>query len=230
MSATEATEPLAMFSPKDDTLDMYQRLVERVLTEAAVAALKFENVGAWTLQGLGMLRTYLGEDKQVRLHVWDDRYIAEPTPSELHTHPWHMYSYVVAGEVRNTRFTIPTPAYSLHDSEVFLYSERNAEYMKQTIFCGIGGGLCGDPEHAVLRAEDEEVYTAGQVYKQHAEEIHKSNPLRGTVTLVTRGFGEDVDHAEVYWPAGEEWITAEPRPATPEEVSDICTLALQTWF
>lgn len=208
-----------------DIHDMYKRLARRVLEDAATG-----DIENWTLQGLGMLRTYLGDDKSVRMHVWDDRYIADPTPSELHTHPWSMYSYVVAGEVRNTRYTIPSPAYEIHDEKVYLFSERNAEFMKQTIFCGTGGGLCGSPDFAILQREDEERYTEGQVYKQRPDEIHKSNPLRGTVTLVTRGFGEDVDHADVYWPSGEEWITAEPRPATAVEIASICSTALLTWF
>lgn len=212
---------------RNDTDDMFKRLVQRIFTDAIARDGEY---GPWTLQGLGMLRTYLGKDKAVRLHVWDDRYIAEPTPSELHTHPWSMHSKIVAGEVLNTRYTVTQPQYEIQDERVYEYNPYEAMYMAQTIFCGQGGGLCGLPEPVVLREGQTERYVEGMVYKQQPDEIHKSNPLRGTVTLVTRGFGEDVDHASVFWPQGGEWVTAEPRQATPEEVVAILTTSLETWF
>lgn len=201
--------------------DLTKGLIERVLTDAVSLAENGE-YGPWTIQGLGMLRLYIGKDKTTRLHVWDDRFIAEPFPSELHTHPWHLYSLVIAGEVRNTRYVHTDP------QDVGEYGVET--YMMQRILCGEGGGLCGVPEEVYLAEQPEERISAGEVYKQRANEIHKSNPLRGTVTLVTRGFDGDPDHADVFWPAGGPWVTAEPRPATTEEVTVICDTALRTWF
>lgn len=173
----------------------------------------------WSLQGLGMLRTYI--NPELRLHVWDPRFkFAEV--SEMHTHPWNFHSIVIAGEVRNTRFV------EVSDDD-FL---QNAGLVnRQQIFCGVGGGLCDEASSQVrLREQPSEIYTAGDAYSQLADEIHVSTPEAGTVTLVHREVVGDADHAFVFWPVGEEWVTAEPRPATTAEIEAICSNALVTWF
>lgn len=173
----------------------------------------------WSLQGLGMLRTYISPE--LRLHVWDPRFkFAEV--SEMHTHPWNFHSIVIAGEVRNTRFV------EVGDDD-FL---QNAGLVnRQQIFCGVGGGLCNETLRQVrLRELEAEVYGSGETYNQLADEIHVSAPAAGTVTLVHREIIGDADHAFVFWPVGEDWVTAEPRPATPEEIEAICSNALITWF
>jgi hypothetical protein len=218
----------------EGVLDVNRRFAQKIMEAAANEAQK----GAWgpwewTLQGLGMLRLYLGTDKQVRLHVWDDRFIFWPTPSELHTHPWHMYSLVIAGEVFNTRYTDEEPDTYLRGKGMSPRQWEPIPMMRQSILCGIGGGLQEEPSAAVpitLYEQPEERIIAGQVYKQRADEIHRSRPLCGTVTIVTRHNTADADYADVFWPEGTEWITAEPRPASPEEVYDILTNSLDTWF
>ena len=57
----------------------------------------------WSVQGLGMLRTYLSDE--VRLHIWDRR-LQIPQVSPLHDHPWHLDSEIVAGELRQHRYTV----------------------------------------------------------------------------------------------------------------------------
>jgi hypothetical protein len=160
----------------------------------------------WTLQGLGMLRLTLTHDRSIRLHVWDDRFAVDDV-SEMHTHPWGMRSTIIRGRVDNQRFR-EVPGANLH-------------FMRQAIFCGEGGGLEGEPEETDLIAYTPERYIDGQTYEQGPEEIHVSSPRRGTVTLVERKFGEDVDHAYVYWPQGQEWVSAEPRAATTDEITQI---------
>lgn len=199
-----------------------KKLVESIMRASLAEAQKgcwgpwpFE----WTLQGLGMLRTYLGSDRTFRLHVWDDRYVADPTPSELHTHPWDMESLVIAGQVHNTRF-----------KRELIPREENLNYMEQTIFCGTGGGLEGEPSPCQLVEQPVELYAPGETYFQRSTEIHLSSPLRGTVTLVQRQFGLDVDHASVFWPIGEEWVTAEPRDATSDEILEIVGTSLDLYF
>lgn len=172
----------------------------------------------WTLQGFGMLRFNLSPD--LRLHVWSE---ADKVPgvSEIHTHPWDFRSLCVAGCVRNRRYT-----------------ERAAgpdrlPMLRQTIQCGVGACLKGDPELVNLYAERIEYINAdrgARSYRQDAREIHSSHPEDGTVTLVQRTFKADTEHAYVYWPAGTEWVTAEPRTATPEEVERITQNALNRWF
>lgn len=183
-------------------------------------AAAYDNPGAWSIQGLGMIRLYLSPE--VRLHVWDSRY-AVPGVSTLHDHPWHLHSRIVAGAVHQYRFTktielkalvAPVPVADL--------------WKEQTILCGEGGGLCGVPTPVALIRGAKETYRAGEVYQQTADEIHESMPEGGTVTLVTREFLEDAEHAHVYFK--DEWVTAEPRPATASEVAAVLGYSLQRWF
>lgn len=173
----------------------------------------------WTLQGLGMLRLYLTDDKSVRLHVWDDRH-AFPGASEMHTHPWDMKSTVLSGTVENIRYSECHPQ---------CIPPAGSPYCRQSIFCGEGGGLEGDPIAIGIVPFSPELYLRGDSYQQSAGEIHVSRPTLGAVTLVERSFRGDVDHAYVYWPADTEWVSAEPRPATLEEVREILSTALGGW-
>jgi hypothetical protein len=173
-----------------------------------------ENAGAfkWSLQGLGMLRLYLSTE--VRLHIWDSRY-AVPNVSTMHDHPWSFDSLIVAGWVNQYRYTL-----DLH-GEDFLFS---------VLQCGPGGCAKTQPTAVRLRKGRCESYQEGQTYRQRHDEIHQSIPEDGTVTLVTRTFREDTEHARVFWPNGTAWVSAEPRPATPAEVQEITGHALNRWF
>jgi len=173
----------------------------------------------WSLQGLGMLRTYLTDDKSVRLHVWDSDYAAENV-SEMHTHPWDMVSRVVAGELANYKYT-------RHISIT-----EPPSYLQQAIHCGEGGGLIGEPEPVHLYGLPPVYIRKGQEYTQTYDEIHVSVPENGTVTIVTRSTppGGNPDRAYVFWPIEQEWVSAEPRPATAKEIEDICERSLLRWF
>jgi hypothetical protein len=171
----------------------------------------------WTLQGLGMLRLYLDDER--RLHVWDSRYAVENV-SQMHTHPWNFKSHVVAGELHNTRFVVV-------DSEPAPTTAK--EFNKQTIFCGVGGGLVDSPRKVHLDVYSQEFYSERESYDELAHEIHISQPVDGTVTIVKREFLEDADHALVFWETGE-WVSAEPRPATEKEILDITSYSLNRWF
>lgn len=169
----------------------------------------------WSIQGLGMLRTYLDGSKIQRLHVWSDQAKYDDA-SELHTHPWDMTSTIVAGRLEQHRFVASLEAEPTH--------------MQQKILCGEGGGLCGAPRPVALRQMHPEFYGKGAVYRQYWWEIHRTRPADGTVTIIARDFTSDPDHAYVYWPVGQEWVTAEPRPATNDEIIRITNNALVRWF
>lgn len=173
----------------------------------------------WSLQGLGMLRLYLSDE--VRLHVWDTRYKFY-NASPVHDHPWDLSSQVIAGQIRNVIYT-----------ECDLCFGRGhclcVGYKRQTIKCGSGSCLVGEPKVVRLLCKTQMVYE-GEEYHQAAEEIHETKPLDGTVTIVTRTFKEDRDHAHVFWPAEITWGSAEPRPATSEEIEAITQNALNKWF
>jgi hypothetical protein len=167
----------------------------------------------WSIQGLGMLRLYLSDD--LRLHVWDDRYRVKNV-SVLHTHPWAFDSVVVAGRIHQYRY-----------EEVKL--GEGLGYWVTTIKCGEGGGVTGEKEPVNLKRGPLETFHEGSAYRQWAHEIHESFPENGTVTLVTRHFQQDKDHARVFWPSGE-WVSAEPRTATRTEIMAIASNALERWF
>ncbi len=170
----------------------------------------------WTLQGLGMLRLYLsGGAQRLRLHVWDSRF-AVPGVSVIHNHPWDFTSYIIAGRLENHLFD-PHPFYG-------------KQYVCQSIKCGEGGGLEGRSFIKRMRVSPPMTYLEGNHYYQVAQQVHASVPQDGTVTVIERVFGGDQDHAQVFWEPGLEWVSAEPRPATEEEVRKICLNAIEKWF
>jgi hypothetical protein len=166
----------------------------------------------WSVQGLGMMRVYLS--RAVRLHVWDSE-LKIPGVSALHTHPWDMKSYVIAGRYKQHRYT------KGYNGETF---------NEATIQCGENAHVIGDPVRVGLVEHDLEVYAEGDRYKQAASEIHLSLPEDGTVTIVERVFKKDTEHANVYWRGTGPWVDAQPRPATETEVQDITRRSLNKWF
>lgn len=192
-------------------------------TKALVKSiLEWPGARDWSLQGFGMLRTYLAPD--LRLHVWDSRWKVENVTT-MHTHPWNFISSVVAGGVKNRRYYKhgEVPAHVPVNSASLLYRE-------QEILCGVGGHETETSDVVMLVAGHAEMITEGQHYHQLAHEIHSSEPVDGTVSIIQRQFLNDADHAFVYVPDGQEWVSAEPRPANKDEVEAICTYALNTWF
>jgi len=139
-----------------------------------------------------------------------------PSVSVIHTHPWDFASQVIAGRLHNIRYER-------------LMGQGNT-HMEQTIKCGEGGGPCGTPKPEYLAVSCAEVITEGQWYVQTANEIHESRPEDGTVTLVRRVVKSDPDHASVFWPLGQQWVSAEPRLATAQEITEITTASLIKWF
>ena len=194
----------------NDQFLVTKELVRKILERAAM----YE----WTLQGFGWLRCYLG--KVGRIHVWDSRY-RTPNVSMIHNHAWPLASTVISGCMRNTRFTE-------FDASGDVDSLAR-EYGCATIQTGEGGGMLGRESSTFLAEMAAEVYFPGASYAQTPEEIHLSDPLNGTVTLVARPEGEGAKTARVFWPVGEEWVSAEPRPPTLKEVNTICSAALEVW-
>lgn len=190
-------------------IDICRALVRNLLQNSATMD--------WSLQGLGMLRCYLTPD--IRMHIWDGSQ-AIPGVSTLHTHPWDFESLVVAGRVCNQRYLERSMPHATGKA-------RRDSYMRQMIRCGEGGGLEGEPGPILLEPQIVEVVTAGYAYSQRAVEIHESRPDDGTVTIIKRSMPEDghPDFANVYWPEGGDWVSAEPRPATRTEALRIINKA-----
>lgn len=165
----------------------------------------------WSLQGLGMFRTYLTDE--LRLQVWDEEE-ADPAASRLHNHPWSFESVILAGEMTNCRF---------------VEDDSGEEHQRVRIFCGPEGHTLGDVERAPLLALPEERLLQGGRYAMDATEVHDTQTLRGTVSLIQRTFRSDRTTATVYWREGP-WGSAGAVTASPEQVTRITRLALDRWF
>lgn len=173
------------------------------------------NVGleCWTMQGLGMLRLKLPGAPNHRLHLWaNENYYAGT--SDVHTHPWDFSSQIFSGMIENVRF---------------LEGTREPTHYTQTIVCGPSGCVKGEKRLTRLVPCPPEFYRAGDSYSMRRDEIHRSRPSDGAVTMITRVPNPGEDIARVFWPKSDEWTSAAARPATPDEVERICHLVLRRW-
>jgi hypothetical protein len=188
----------------------------------------------WSIQGFGMLRMYLS--KEVRLHIWNPAFVV-PNVSTIHDHPWDFESEVICGTIWNQRYTVfrrgedgrmrHDPLSPLQES----YDPMEDTDLCVQIRCGTGGGIdkacnAGKPEPRTLTPWRLQTYGAGTSYDQMAADVHETRAQGGTVTIVTRKFKEDTEHARVFFPRGTEWVSAEPRRATPSERASFVLPAL----
>lgn len=187
----------------------------------------------WSVQGLGMIRTYLSD--AVRLHIWISDFKI-PGVSPIHDHPWHLYSQVIAGVYRQRRYTILDKGFLgqpiTEDNPTFkagLTAGMIELFNTAQIKCGEGAFKTEDSKRVWVERQVEESYRAGDNYMQYKDEIHESFPLDGTVTIVTRTFTPDREHARVFWRGDTEFVSAEPRPAEPDEIRLATQKALSWW-
>lgn len=184
----------------------------RILQALTQQVLKHPEHVEWSLQGLGMLRCYLTDDRALRLHIWDDRYQVKDV-SPLHDHPWDFESVLISGSLINVKYVKVPNNYT-----------TGMLYQHTTIICGPGGSQVAPITKARLRCIEKRVFEAGSYYSQQKHEIHETISERGTVTIITK-YDQLEDRANIYWKEGE-WISAVPRQATQEEVTSIIKLAL----
>ncbi len=178
------------------------------------------SITSWTVQGFGMMRTYLPfgpNPKRFRLNIWNAD-LAVLGVSTIHDHPWDFTSWIINGGFSNVRF--------VEDH----FSGEEYEYM--TIMCGIAGDNSDAAKghgrsRMRLRELPVEFYNTGDIYNQAADEIHLSGYDPGTVTLNDRV--GDTERARVFWPAGSAWVDAKPREATGLEILRTTAMALERW-
>lgn len=155
----------------------------------------------WSVQGFGMLRTYLDKEARFRLNIWD-KSLAVPNVSIVHDHPWSFTSWIVSGFMVNQRYRE-----SLYGP---LFKWAN-------IVPGPDGGMDRDSGGLVrLDCCMQEHYAPGDSYVQRADEVHASFPEDGCITINDR-VRIGADKARVFWPAHTEWVDAKPRPPTIKE-------------
>lgn len=164
----------------------------------------------WSVQGFGVLRLFI-EDVG-RLHIWDTR-LRYPGVSLIHNHSWNLDSVIVAGELMNTRY-VEQPVAALG-----LAGYIRPTHWKQRLLTGFQSHMVSAPSQVNLLAMPNEIYGPGDTYSQHADEIHETNALDGTITVMRRDENSGDGHADVYWPLGTEWGTAIPRAATRDEIT-----------
>lgn len=160
--------------------------------------------GGWSLQGFGMFRLYLGDDRVRRLHVWVPE-LAVPGVTDVHDHPWHFHSRLLLGELRDEVFD----AQELNGYYVGLGFAPAPTHHRRTIVCGPGGGATkSDPEPVILKADPERTrsYRAGDSYVLLADELHRTVPQPGTITLVERRRLGDTEHANVLVPVSDRLV------------------------
>lgn len=167
----------------------------------------------WTTQGFGMARTKIANVG--RIHVWDSKFVV-PRVSTMHAHPWPLYSTIISGELINQRFKL---------TEL----DSGLAYMQSRISFGMADGLVGDPKPVRLTPMAPETYWRGDVYRQEPEEIHRSIPQDGTVTLIERPQGPPQQETDVFWPVGTDWVSANRRKAEEWEIEPAIKYALARW-
>lgn len=167
----------------------------------------------WSLQGFGMLRMYI--TPEVRLHLWNP-HAAYPGVTRIHNHPWDFESHVICGSMLDR-------LYRTQDWSRFAPTHR-----EERIVCGPGGHSEGAKRTVRLVLKGERRVSAGESYTLKASELHESLPEPGTATIIVRTFKTDTEHALVYPQVERPWVSAEPRPATKEEVRAFADLTLRT--
>jgi hypothetical protein len=166
----------------------------------------------WTVQGFGMIRTYLDEQQRWRLNIWDDR-LRTPGVSLIHDHPWSFTSYLVAGKLRNRRYAC--------DED----SSYPTHFFKR-IQTGPDGADASGEHTCQLACKALENYEAGMKYSQLLNEVHETDADRGTVTLNDRTPPIETYTARVFWQIDHgKWMAARPRAALRHEVLNACEAA-----
>lgn len=173
-----------------------------------------ENAGGfgWSVQGFGVLRLFVG--KVGRVHVWH-KGLRYPNVSMVHNHSWDLKSTVVSGRLNNVRYAKSDEGHSMAKP-----------FDGTRLLTGFDCKEIKPLPETWLREKGVELYTPGMEYAQKAAEIHRTDAEDGTVSVMLRNEVENGE-ADVYWPRGTEWGTAQPRPATEAEIKLACGLAIE---
>lgn len=174
----------------------------------------------WRGHGIGFIKAYTNPDKTERINIYDKRFIV-PNITLHHDHPWHLTSRILAGELTNTRYQRLSTAHIEHDSTYETFHEG-------VINCANFRGIEAAPRMATLVAQKPEIYRPNDTYMQFADEIHATEAIDGTVTLLRRmtplnGNGT----ARVFWPLGTEYVDATIHELSTDDVHAAINKALE---
>ncbi len=181
----------------------------------ALEALNEPDRFEWRAHGNGFLKTYLDEQKRVRLNLWHHRFYRADV-SHLHTHPWSLSSQILIGQLTNMRYK--------------RLVGRRATHAEGRINCQDFRGVEGNPNPICLERFTEEVYRACDIYSQRHDEIHETLAVDGTATIMTRYDAPTAGFASVFWPVGSEYGDATHHNLRPEEIEETISLTKELLF
>lgn len=166
----------------------------------------------WELQGFGMLRTYI--DKNTRLQIWLNDFIV-PGVTDVHTHPWDFTSTIYQGSIINHVFV---------DHELTDKVEGGENYDRCLILTGENAYV---KERTLVKLTNWSNldYYRGDMYYHYKNAPHRIDFMDGTITILTKGNINPDNLAYSYTKPGEEWVSAAPRLATPEEINTFINAA-----
>lgn len=202
--------------------DVYPFLFDKV---NHILSLPHENHREWTVQGFGMMRTYLDEDKTWRLNIYHPD-LAIKNVSEVHSHPWSFMSWIIAGTLTNTRYSVRRHN-PIYDDALYMHGARIMTGIKSNVGDAGAGGVAPQFDAWLVPYQISRM-KPGEIYEMEAPEVHKTAYTAGCVTLNRRVVapGDTGEHADVYWPHGTDWVSAKPRLATTHEIGFLTTCAL----
>jgi hypothetical protein len=182
---------------------------ERMLVERTLVRNILEHAPAypWRVQGIGLLGLWLDDRREYRLHVWDALGAVGDPP--VHDHPADFTSTVIVGELVNTRYA---------------EDPGGREYLRERYAPKDEDDRRTD---AVRLVGTSETLRAGDRYRQAARELHDSRQVQGAVTLVRfEGAVDECAELTTCRRPDAPWLSGRARPATPDEVERITSIAL----
>lgn len=167
----------------------------------------------WRMHGIGFIKAYVDEERTQRVNIYNKRFLT-PNITIHHDHPWHLMSRILAGELTNTRYA--RTAYG------------NDFFWEGVINCANYKGVEGHPRLVKLWEVYTEKLPAGTAYVQSAREIHATEAIDGTVTLMDRipYHGGD-GTARVFWPRDGEYVNADIHELSEGEIIHAVSVALR---
>ncbi len=159
----------------------------------------------WRYQDIGLLSLRLDEQREFALHVWVPERCDGPAP--IHDHPFDFVSTVIAGQMINTRYVEDT---------------SGLKYLRER-YCP-SDETSRTSDYVLLHSEAETL-EEGDHYEQDARELHDSQQINGTVTIIRRMF-RHVDELTVCRPEGTAWVSGAARAPTSQEVQAFTAKAL----
>lgn len=175
----------------------------------------------WRVHGIGFIKAYVTPDKSTRLNIYNKKFIT-PGITIHHDHPWHLTSRILAGELTNTRFKRMKTTLDIEASDEYeIFNEG-------VINCANFRGVEDRPRLAYLASCKPEVYGPGKTYMQFADEIHKTEAVDGTVTLMRRTTALNGNGtARVFWPIGTQYVNADIPDFKKEDAEEAIAKAVE---